>query len=212
MSGLTNNTRYYDAQMATVFHKTREEFGGLSNMATGFPISINGVLIHSSEALYQALRFTHRPEVQSRIISVYSPMTAKMLSKPYRNDSRADWDAVKVSIMRWCLRAKLFCNFNKFSRLLIETGEKPIVEFSRKDDYWGAKPESEGVLMGSNILGRLLMELRAEILAGTFVNIEYLAPLKIPDFYLLSKQIGPIKIAMNGINQVRREVGIFDEH
>jgi hypothetical protein len=37
MSGLTNNTRYYDAQMATVFHKTREEFGGLSNMATGFP-------------------------------------------------------------------------------------------------------------------------------------------------------------------------------
>src|SRR2546426_7568195 len=41
-----------------------------------------------------------------------------------------------------------------------------IVEDSRKDDFWGAKASDEGTLVGMNVLGRLLMELR-EDLRGT---------------------------------------------
>ena len=44
---------YYPAESA-VFLKTNERFGGLSNMAPGFPIVLNGVRIRTSEALYQA--------------------------------------------------------------------------------------------------------------------------------------------------------------
>lgn len=63
------------------FRKTKEEYGGLSNMAAGFPIELNGVRILSSEALYQAMRFPNHPDYQKEIIQQRSPMTAKMISK-----------------------------------------------------------------------------------------------------------------------------------
>lgn len=34
------------------------------------------------------------------------------------------------------------------------------MELSRKDPFWGAKAQPSGMLLGSNVLGRLLMELR----------------------------------------------------
>ena len=72
--------RKYDRASSVVFRKTDEPFGGLSNMASGFPLSLNGSRILTSEALYQACRFPHRPEVQRLIIEQKSPMTAKMKS------------------------------------------------------------------------------------------------------------------------------------
>ncbi len=93
-------------------------------------------------------------------------MTAKMKSKPFRNDSRPDWDHVRVKIMRWCLRQKLAQNWEKFSRLLLSTKDLPIVEDSRKDDFWGAKATGNNTYVGMNVLGRLLMELREEIKQG----------------------------------------------
>ena len=39
-----------------VVYKTKEVFGGLSNMASGYPLQINGVCILTTEALYQACR------------------------------------------------------------------------------------------------------------------------------------------------------------
>ena len=152
--------RTYDRADVIVFRKTNERFGGLSNMAPGFPLQVNGFRIRTSEALYQACRFPHMSEVQLRILKESSPMTAKMRSKPFRKESRPDWDDVRIPIMRWCLRVKLACNWDKFSQVLIATGERPIVEESRKDAFWGAKPNENELLDGCNVLGRLLMELR----------------------------------------------------
>jgi ribA/ribD-fused uncharacterized protein len=121
------------------FNESAQALGRLSNMAPGFPLKVNGVLIRTSEALYQACRFPHLPKVQRLIIDEGSPMTAKMKSKSYRSQSRPDWDAVRVRIMRWCLRVKLAQHWETFSRLLLATGDQPIVEDSRKDDFWGAK-------------------------------------------------------------------------
>ncbi|MDT8265677.1 NADAR family protein, partial [Roseomonas sp. DSM 102946] len=111
--------RTYDRATSVVFLKTKEAFGGLSNMAGGFPLRVNGVRILTSEALYQACRFPHLPDVQKLIIAEASPMTAKMKGKPHRSNSRPDWGAVRVKIMRWCLRVKLIQNFAEFSRLLL---------------------------------------------------------------------------------------------
>lgn len=74
-------TRIYKFNECISFRKTSEKYGGLSNMASGYPIVINGIYIKSSEALYQAMRFPHLPEVQMIIINESSPMTAKMKSK-----------------------------------------------------------------------------------------------------------------------------------
>jgi len=179
--------RTYLRTDAAVFRKTAESFGGLSNMAPGYPIRINGVLYHTSEALYQACRFPHRPEVQKLIVGQHSPMTAKMKSKPYRNDSRPDWDQVRVRVMRWCLQVKLAQNWNKFSQLLLSTGDRPIVEDSRKDDYWGAKEKDGNSLVGMNVLGRLLMELREFIKQGK--ELRLVEPPNISNFLLFGEPI-----------------------
>lgn len=190
-SETTDILRTYQRADVVVVHKTKESFGGLSNMASGFPLRINGVRILTSEALYQACRFPHLPEVQREIIGQHSPMTAKMKSKPHRKDSRSDWDHVRTKIMRWCLRVKLAQNYDEFGRLLLATKDRPIVEQSRKDDYWGAKAVgvADETLIGQNILGRLLMELRELLKNDEDGTLKTVPPLSIPDFLLLGQPI-----------------------
>lgn len=191
--GGRDQTRAYSRKDSVVFLKTGEPFGGLSNMAGGYPIHVNGVRILTSEALYQACRFPHLPDVQKLIIGQISPMTAKMRSKPYRKDSRPDWDQVRVRIMRWSLRMKLANNWDTFSALLLKTGERPIVEESRKDDFWGAKVVDDGdTLVGMNVLGRLLMELREQVKQQGRDAALDVAPPDIPQFLLFRR---PIEVA-----------------
>ena len=187
-----SQTRTYDRSSSVVFRKTRETFGGLSNMAGGFPLLVSGVRIRTSEALYQACRFPHLPDVQRLIIAQRSPMTAKMKSKPYRHDSRRDWNRVRVNVMRWCLRVKLAQNLEFFSKLLLDTGDRAIVEQSRKDDFWGAKPVDDRTLVGMNVIGRLLMELREFVKAEPEKNLRRVEPLLIPNFLLGGRPIEPV--------------------
>jgi len=184
--------RQYSRPDSVIFHKTRERFGGLSNMAGGFPLRVNGVRILTSEALYQACRFPKMPKVQKEIIAQKSPMTAKMKSKPHRVNSRRDWERVRVEIMRWCLQVKLIQNWEKFSGLLRETGDRNIVEYSRKDEFWGAKPADDNTLVGKNVLGRLLMELRRDVLGGSFTPSQAASPPEIDDFLLYNEPIQPV--------------------
>lgn len=185
-----NQERTYTYNEACVFRKTKEAFGGLSNMASGFQLNINGITILSSEALYQACRFPHLPEVQKKIISERSPMTAKMVGKPFRDDSRPDWDLVRKEIMYWCLRVKLAQHFISFGQLLNSTQYRPIVEESTKDPFWGAmkSKEDETILVGVNALGRLLMRLR-ECYYNNRYDFLYVHPLNIPNFLLLGEPI-----------------------
>ncbi len=178
---------------AVVFLKTHELYGGLSNMAAGYPLVINGTRILTSEALYQACRFPHRPEVQKLIIEQASPMAAKMKSKPHRKDSRPDWEQVNVDIMRWCLRVKLAQNWERFGDLLRSTGERPIIEESKRDSFWGAKATDPGTLVGRNVLGRLLMELRDQLLGLDTEALRVVQPLPLPNFLFLGQPIGVIE-------------------
>jgi type I restriction enzyme S subunit len=189
----SDQTRTYDRASSVVFLKTDEPFGGLSNMAGGFPLHVQGTRIFTCEALYQACRFPHLPEVQRLIIGQPSPMTAKMKSKPHRKDSRPDWDRVRVKVMRWCLRVKLTQNWAKFSELLLRTGDRPIVEESRRDDFWGAKPMDQQKLVGANVLGRLLMELREAVKSQGRDAFRLVEPPEIPEFLLLGRAIGVIR-------------------
>jgi len=143
-------SRTYNRLECITFRKTAEKFGGLSNMAGGYLLNVNGVKILTSEALYQACRFPHLPEVQRLIIAERSPMTA------------------------------------------IETGDLPIVEDSRKDDFWGAKPEDEEILTGANVLGRLLMQVREQIKTGEITSETIVKPLPIQNFLLYGQEISSV--------------------
>jgi ribA/ribD-fused uncharacterized protein len=181
--------RQYDSTHCAVFKKTKEKWGELSNMAGGFPVVVNSVPIKSIEALYQACRFPHLPDVQEKILSQNSPMTAKMVGKPYRDNSRTDWDEVRIKIMKWALRVKLAQNWDRFSSVLIESNNMPIVELSNKDNFWGAMPSEEGIYIGVNALGRLLMQLREQINNNNKTRFMNVPPLKINNFSLYENEI-----------------------
>jgi hypothetical protein len=95
--------------------------------------------------------------------------------------------------MYWCLRVKLACNPLNFGSLLESTGNKVIVEISRNDPFWGAQftKDNSGFLVGQNILGKLLMELRSYYRLNmgktTILKVE---PLEIENFKILGKTIG----------------------
>ena len=180
--------RSYNAENCIAFRKTNEMFGGLSNMAPGFPIEISGTKILTAEALYQACRFPGYPALQHDIIAQRSPMCAKDLSRRYQRLTRPDWEDVRVKVMRWSLRAKLLCNWDKFGELLKGTGTKNIVEDSSRDIFWGAEKKGP-TYIGVNALGRLLMELREQYLRLEKKPFIYLAPLNIPEFFILGQTV-----------------------
>lgn len=76
---------------------------------------------------------------------------------------RDDWDdpefEVRIHSMLWVLELKLCSTPFTFGKELMVTGDRPIVEISRKDDFWGCK-EVGRKLVGRNVLGKLLMRVR----------------------------------------------------
>lgn len=71
---------------------------------------------------------------------------------------RADWDDVKLQVMKRCLKAKFVQN-EDLKNLLLSTGGSEIIEDSPRDSYWGVGKDGKG----ENHLGLLLMELRKEL-------------------------------------------------
>lgn len=159
----------YDISNCSVIYKTKDRFGELSNMCSGFPIEYNGKMFYSTEALYQCCRFPQRADFHKEI-NVSNAMLAKMKSKPIRKYTRKDWFDQRVSIMEACLRLKTDQHYDRISAVLYETGETSIVEKSRNDDFWGTKPFSETLLKGDNVLGLLWMMIREEIRQDIFHN------------------------------------------
>ncbi len=181
-----------------VFLKVNEAFGGLSNMSGDFPLSVNGHTLWSSEALYQACRFPDHPDVQKEIIDQRSPMAAKMKAKKdgrREKFTRPDWPQVHLDVMAWCLRVKLAQNLGPFYWLLESTNDRPPVERSHRDAYWGCTVGEDGVLRGENHLGRLLMALRghARALFNTDRDaLRVVEPPAVANFKLLGDPIGTI--------------------
>jgi len=182
-----SNSRIYDPHTSVVFHKTKEQYGGLSNMAAGYSVNVNNVIFPTAEHLYQACRFPHQPQVQFDILNEPSPMKAKWVGRAHLALSRPDWNHVRFKIMRWCLEVKLSQNWITFGELLRSTGDQPIVEWTPKDKVWGATTDGDH-LVGVNALGRLLMDLR-ERYVKTNHHQQCVSPLLISDFLLFGHPI-----------------------
>ncbi|MEY3175882.1 MAG: hypothetical protein RLZZ436_3796 [Planctomycetota bacterium] len=146
------------------FRRTKDPLGDLSNFAVGMPIRIRGFEVRSSEHLYQAMRFPHLPDVQFQILYADTPKMCKTIAREYDGDTRGDWTEIRVGVMRWVLAGKILANIGRMQQMFDLSDDKPIVEFSTRDSFWGAAPEWDGseTLVGRNVLGCLLTELRSE--------------------------------------------------
>lgn len=78
------------------------------------------------------------------------------LAEANKHLRRADWDDVKIDVMRQIIRAKA-AQHEYVRRKLLATGDRELVENSWRDSYWGWGPNQDGL----NMLGKLWMELRA---------------------------------------------------
>ena len=193
------SSKIYDLNRVVSFYKTDELYGGLSNMAAKkYPLLVNGIQIDNTEALYQACRFPNNPEIQKEIIENKSPMSSKMKAKKYRKVfTRPDFEVVKVDIMYWCLKVKLFYNPYSFGSLLELTKEREIVEISLRDTFWGCKrlANDEKKVEGQNVLGKLLVKIKDqnfEEKKNYFRSFKVVPP-AIPDFLLYGEKINELK-------------------
>src|SRR5262249_61970838 len=118
-------------QDCVVFYKVNEEWGELSNMSNEFPLRVSGLRVGSSEALYQACRFPHRPDWQQEILEAPHAMRAKMVARKEgrrKQHSRSDWQEIQIEVMRWCLRVKLIQHFERVGGVLRRASPRPMVE------------------------------------------------------------------------------------
>lgn len=191
--------RTYDPAATAVIYRMKDELGGLSNFARGYPLAVNGLAAYTNEALYQACRFPQRPDLQRLLLAEANPMQAKNASRPYLDLTRPDWEAQRKNIMRWCLQVKLAQHRQRIGDLLLAAGDRPIVEQSFADDYWGVTLIDEHTLHGANLLGLLWMELRAELVAGEWEVGRMVQPLAIPDFLLDGRPVGPIVVGVDAV-------------
>lgn len=191
---------YYDAKSVCFFKKTKEEWGEFSNMCAGFPIKIGDVKFPSSEYLYQCLKYSGNKagqvQCQLEIMRMKSPMTAAKKARRinWKQFMRDDWDKWRIDIMLWVQIMKLTHNFEKLSKILLATGKNPIVEWSKKDDFWGAKLDEKGeVFLGQNVLGNLLMTVRDKYVPFYQQNrIPKLVVPKFPECIIFGKNLSEV--------------------
>lgn len=161
-------TQEYDVKECVLIHKVTEEWGIFCNFAPT-PIQVNGVMFKNCEQLYQVLKF----QDAACIREVYHAPNPKFPAKKLETlNRRSDWGEIFIDVMKFCLQMK-YEQSPVFRNKLSESKGKYIVELQtdkkNSANAWGVKRIKSMVeedaatsekLVGPNLLGRLLMELR----------------------------------------------------
>lgn len=135
-----------------------ESFQGPYRFLSNFfiaPVEFEGISYPSVEHAFQAAKVL---DIKGRefIASLATPGAAKRAGKNVV--LRKDWEEQKLAIMRTLLRAK-FKKGSNLARMLLQTQNAELCEGnSWGDRYWGVCGGE-----GENHLGKLLMQVRAEL-------------------------------------------------
>lgn len=154
----------YPADQCVAFCKVSGEWGIFSNFART-PIVADGQEYSCVEQMFQCMKFTD-PEIIADIMSA-SGQTIKMKAKHWvrMGKQRPDWNRMFIDVLKDCLRLK-YEQSAEFRQALIDSGSRFIIEdqstFPKKNaDAYGCKLIGNKFI-GPNLMGRLLMELRAD--------------------------------------------------
>ena len=143
------------------FYRASEKpYGAFSNLHRR-DVEFEGDVFPTSEHAYQAGK-ARKPEVRRWLMSAPSPALLAMAAHGlYYWDVVPGWSTSKFNRMRRVLRAK-FTQHADLRDLLLSTGDARLVEAATVDNdvnrLWGEVNGS-----GRNMLGVLLMEIRAEL-------------------------------------------------
>lgn len=148
------------------FYKAWDAFGALSNFSPHPVCDEAGEEWMTAEHLYQARKFDESAPEGAGVVNLIrragSPSEAARLGRRYERQglARRGWDnpATKAEAMRWVLRLK-FSQHPGPRCLLLSTGSRRIRESCPHDPLWGEDEAGNG----RNLLGHLLMEVRAHL-------------------------------------------------
>lgn len=130
------------------------EYFFLSNFYSA-PVKYEGTIYRNNEAAFQAQKCIN-PANKQKFIDLI-PSEAKRLGR--RIELRRDWENVKVSIMKNIVKAKFEQN-SKLAEKLIATKDTHLEE----GNSWGDRVWGTVNGIGTNKLGKILMEVRNEII------------------------------------------------
>jgi len=139
------------------FYRSSGEYGFLSNLFRA-PVEFEGRKFRSSEEAYQFGK-PKDPAVAEWLVSApRQHICAEAAHSLLVFDIQTDWNSIKVDRMRRVIEAKFAQNQDLKERLL-KTGDSLLIEDSKTDAFWGVGKKGNG----KNMLGTLLMELRAKL-------------------------------------------------
>ena len=141
------------------FYRSTGVYGFLSNLYRS-AIQFEGCEFKSSEHAYQYGK-TEDWETKSYIRSAPTPVLACIVGHglfPFMVVK--NWKELRVPRMKAVLLAK-FKQHEDLKEKLLATGDAEIIEASKSDGFWGVGKGGHG----KNMLGKLLMELRAHLRA-----------------------------------------------
>jgi ribA/ribD-fused uncharacterized protein len=141
------------------FYSTTDEHGFMSNFAR-YPIRLKGKRWPTTEHYFQAMKFEGTPH-EDEVREASSAKEAASRGRDRKRPLRRDWESVKDDVMREAVRAK-FAQHREIAERLLSTGETKLVEKTSGDHYWGCGASGDG----KNMLGVILMEVRAELRAS----------------------------------------------
>jgi len=142
--------------MPIYFYSTRDAYGCFSNFSA-HAIELKGKRWPTSEHYFQAQNFAGT-EHEELVRLAKTPKQAAEIGRDRSRPLRPDWEQVKDEVMREAVRQK-FLTHQDIQKVLLDTGEQELIEATTYDYYWGCGTNKTG----KNMLGKILMEIRAEI-------------------------------------------------
>lgn len=139
------------------FYSVGDDFGAFSNFAA-YPITLGGQRWSTSEHYFQAQKLVS-PKDRDHVRKAKTPAEAARRGRDRKRKLRRDWESAKVGVMRAAVEAK-FRQHDELRELLLSTGDAKLVEHTESDAFWGDGGDGSG----RNMLGRILMDVRAALL------------------------------------------------
>jgi ribA/ribD-fused uncharacterized protein len=122
-------------------------------------VEFEGITYPTAEHAYQAAKTLDAAE-RKRIAALATPADAKRAGRAVQ-PLRADWEMAKFDVMERCVRDK-FTRHADLRQRLLATGDAELIEGNTWGDrIWGVYQGE-----GENRLGKILMNVRAELRGG----------------------------------------------
>ena len=145
-----------DTEKQILFYEN--EFYVFSNYSS-FAIEWKGKLYPTSEHVYHSEKFDDEG-LKEQVRNTRSAHDSQKFAQANVDKCRKDWNDVRLGIMKEILRAKV-AQHPYIKKKLLQSGNKELIEDSWRDSFWGWGENKDG----ENHLGKLWMEIRAELSA-----------------------------------------------